>query len=352
MGKALFILMLVILAVGSSALPAAGGPPGPPSGEQELMQYMLAGGGIVGWGRGESGNVIFVKDESVALPVSLVRAGYEVLVTGQFYRLDQLQGDSPLASGPTGLDERQRPIFPGLSLSHYLVSAGTFGALVFDEGGRRLMLSANHVLANSDGASVGDAILQPGAWDGGTPALDTVARLTRWINIRRCNRFDYENSTCPLNSVDAAVAAIEEHVEALDHEPHDPAGAAPSGVTAAYPGQRVYKIGRTTGLTYARVYAVDATVLVCCYSGMLAAFSDQIVTDVMAWGGDSGSLLREQGSGNAVGLLFAGSAFTTVHNDISKVMQALCVSFDRQNAGLCRRMFFPLIISGPVGEGE
>ncbi len=63
---------------------------------------------------------------------------------------------------------RWRPAPAGVSLGHYRITAGTFGCLVRDRAsGAPLMLSNNHVLANSNDATVGDAILQPGPADGG-----------------------------------------------------------------------------------------------------------------------------------------------------------------------------------------
>ncbi len=80
---------------------------------------------------------------------------------------------------------RVRPIIPpGVSIGHYKVTAGTFGALVTDKvSGQKLILSNNHVLANSNGAVVGDAILQPGAIDGGQNPGDMVATLERFIKL-------------------------------------------------------------------------------------------------------------------------------------------------------------------------
>ena len=59
---------------------------------------------------------------------------------------------------------RYRPCPAGVSIGHYQVTAGTFGVVVKDlKTDRRLILSNNHVLANSNDAAVGDPILQPGS---------------------------------------------------------------------------------------------------------------------------------------------------------------------------------------------
>ncbi len=90
---------------------------------------------------------------------------------------------SQVNSGPR--DFWRPTIPPGVSVAHYLGTAGTFGALVYDRRtGEPLMLSNNHVLAYNNDASLGDAILQPGATDGGTNPADIVAQLDRYWRLR------------------------------------------------------------------------------------------------------------------------------------------------------------------------
>lgn len=84
---------------------------------------------------------------------------------------------------------RMRPARPGLSIAHYRVSAGTFGAVVYDiNNGETLMLSNNHVLANATNgedcfAKAGDIILQPGGLDGGTEPDDVIGTLLRFYPL-------------------------------------------------------------------------------------------------------------------------------------------------------------------------
>lgn len=82
--------------------------------------------------------------------------------------------------------ERYRPVIPaGVSIGHYKITAGTLGAIVKDRTtGERMILSNNHVMANSNDALKGDAILQPGATDGGVNPADLVATLERFIPLR------------------------------------------------------------------------------------------------------------------------------------------------------------------------
>ncbi|MBS4032415.1 MAG: hypothetical protein KGZ63_13485 [Clostridiales bacterium] len=88
---------------------------------------------------------------------------------------------------------KMRPARPGLSIAHYQVSAGTFGAVVYDiNNGEPLILSNNHVLANAtngkDGlAKAGDAILQPGKLDGGNLPGDMIGELLRFYPLHFIN---------------------------------------------------------------------------------------------------------------------------------------------------------------------
>ena len=80
---------------------------------------------------------------------------------------------------------RFRPIMqPGVSIAHYMVGAGTFGAVVRDrDTNEKLILSNNHVLTNSNGARIGDPILQPGELDGGVHPSDVIAYLERYQQL-------------------------------------------------------------------------------------------------------------------------------------------------------------------------
>ena len=104
--------------------------------------------------------------------------------------IDVIQGHySPSTDGILSLlarRHRRDPIQPGISVAHALVSAGTLGAIVFDRTtGAQCILSNWHVLAGSVFAQVGDAILQPGRFDSGRRATDTIAHLERMYLGRR-----------------------------------------------------------------------------------------------------------------------------------------------------------------------
>jgi hypothetical protein len=236
-----------------------------------------------------------------------------------------------------------RPALPGYSIGHHDITAGTFGCLVRDLRGccacgcaggwchcgghghdhghcgghdkdrDYLILSNNHVLAASNAASPGDAILQPGAVDGGLFPSDEVARLDRFERITF--------GAAGYNLVDCAVArpTTSRNVTASII-----GIAMPRGISQALVGLSVIKVGRTTQVTTGRVLATNATVAVNYGPPGVAVYRHQIITTAMSAGGDSGSLLMDRDL-NAVGLLYAGSAVITIHNHIADVETALGV---------------------------
>jgi hypothetical protein len=210
---------------------------------------------------------------------------------------------------------RVRPARPGYSIGHYRITAGTFGCLVRDRCCSGIyILSNNHVLANSNAANIGDPILQPGRYDGGTLPDDLIAKLTRFVPINFGDINQY-------NLVDAAIAhPIETRLVRADIiNIGIPQGCAEAGLDMP-----VMKSGRTTQTTKGAVVGLDVSIAVTYGGGRVAYFRDQILTTNMSAGGDSGSLLLNT-EREAVGLLFAGSDKVTVHNRITNVLLALGV---------------------------
>lgn len=217
---------------------------------------------------------------------------------------------------PLAFDTKVRPALPGFSVGHPNITAGTFGCLVRDlrdDDGEHLILSNNHVLADTNAGRRGDEILQPGPFDGGLFPSDSIARLDRFEPI--------VFGAAGYNLVDAAVARP-------THTRNVTAAiigqVVPRGIGQAAVGQEVVKAGRTTEVTAGTVIAVDATVAVNYGTPGVAVFRQQILTTAMSAGGDSGSLLMSRDLA-AVGLLFAGSPEITVHNHIADVETALGV---------------------------
>jgi hypothetical protein len=217
-------------------------------------------------------------------------------------------------------------------MGHYQITAGTFGAVVIDQKTKKpLLLSNNHVFANSSGsgvrqkrASKGDPILQPGAYDGGTKE-DAIAKLERFVPLKMLENFQVEVSalteTSAANYVDAAVA---KPIKTEEITAQIWGIGAPAGIAEAEIGMGVQKSGRTTGCSRGTVQLVEMAVQVDYGEGRAATFVGQIGCSAMSQGGDSGSLVLDREK-RAVGLLFAGSSSITICSPIKLVLEELKV---------------------------
>ncbi|CAN7564991.1 hypothetical protein LJR013_004093 [Pseudarthrobacter oxydans] len=194
---------------------------------------------------------------------------------------------------------RQRPLMPGSSVGHRLVSAGTLGCFVGVDGLERpAILSNNHVLAASDRGSSGDPILQPGVLDGGGHPADHVARLSGFVRLSEQGSL-----------YDVAVAEVlEDGLVGSNDFPDGPL----AGLTDEPENGLVEKWGRTTGHTRGRVTAIELDGLDIGYDGRIIRFNGAIEIeslDSAPFGapGDSGSVIYSSSSREGYGLLFAGS---------------------------------------------
>jgi hypothetical protein len=225
---------------------------------------------------------------------------------------------------------RMRPAPGGISVGHFKITAGTLGCLsvgrTAPRNHRLMILSNNHVLANSNSASIGDCIAQPGPYDGGKCPADQVAVLESFVKIL------FGGAT---NYVDCATGWA--WPDRVRRELVYLAGSTPiyfrvaSAPVAPAIGMAVGKTGRTTQLTSGQVTAVGVTINVNYGSPGLATFKDQIAirrsSGDFSQGGDSGSLIwRYDGVRNPVGLLFAGGGGTTFVNPIRRVLDALAIN--------------------------
>lgn len=228
---------------------------------------------------------------------------------------------------------KQRPAPSGISIGHAAITAGTRGGLVRDkQSGAVVILSNNHVLANSNEAGVGDPILQPGPHDGGADPADRIAALTRFMRI--------DFSPGAENRVDGAIATPVDPVKrqviwnTRDIGAETPAKFRHLG--DADLGLPVQKTGRTTEHTEGFVQSLYATVQVKYDLFRKATFVDQIIVSQPARaasfsnGGDSGSLVYDLEK-RCLGLLFGGSEAsgdepaTTIVNPIQHVLRELNV---------------------------
>jgi endonuclease G, mitochondrial len=197
----------------------------------------------------------------------------------------------------------QNPAQPGISIGNIAITAGTFGAVVYDNvTGEPLILSNWHVL-NGDGGAIGDTILQPGTFDDNSnTAQNLIGKLKRsFLGL----------------AGDCAVAAIENR----NIKP-DIYGLNIIPLTIVNPqlNDTVIKSGRTTGITFGTVRRIEVTVKIN-YGGItgeqqIGGFEigydpgNMPSNGEISMGGDSGSLWLISQNGqptpNAVGLHFAG----------------------------------------------
>jgi hypothetical protein len=220
-------------------------------------------------------------------------------------------------------NKKVRPAPYGVSVGHYNITAGTLGCLAKPIKSPLkpplYILSNNHVLADVNKGKAGDAILQPGKYDGGVIPGDVIAKLTRFVPI---------DMTGKCNYVDAAIAQTDPKLVVPKTVCKYPVS---DKVVPAKLTMPVKKCGRTTQFTRGRITDINFTGWVGYGNAGKALFCNQIVVQSVdakpfSAGGDSGSLIvTDEKAGNPVGLLFAGSSTHTIANPIAKVLAALSI---------------------------
>jgi len=210
--------------------------------------------------------------------------------------------------------QRHRPIVGGISSCHYLGTACTGNVFwKHKKSGRILYSCNNHCYALENKARIGDNILQPSPYDMGVYPIDTIGKLHHYVELKFCSyncrwrntlvklyRFITRKED-PYNTVDIAFSTIE--------VPYDIAllnNIYIKGSTIVNTGDKVWKIGRTTGYTEGTVYDPYFNGY-CNYNRGRSFFNDIILIyqHYFARGGDSGSPVMKDSY--YIGALFAGS---------------------------------------------
>lgn len=251
-----------------------------------------------------------------AFPIDVIEAEYGPSL---------LAAAEPLEAEAVNRRSRVDPLVGGISVGNPRITAGTLGAIVWDRTNCDVCILSNwHVLCGSATCAAGEAIYQPGVYDGGT-AADKVAELKRW-------RLDKD--------ADAALAKL----TGARGYTRDILGLSPiPGVEAAALGMRVTKSGRTTAITEGVVDGLSMSVTINYGGGTVQTFHDQIhiappsprpTPDYeVSMGGDSGSVWINTATGRAIGLHFAGetdpspSAEHAIANRMVKVAELMNFSF-------------------------
>ena len=200
---------------------------------------------------------------------------------------------------------RQRPLIAGISMANVKVTGGTLGCFCKstrpEEAGQRFALTTGHVLGSIEGGQIGDLVLQPAIGDVGSEA-DGIGKVARLIPIERGRH--------AKNVADAGIARIDADVE-IDNSIC--AIGAIAGIMTPAPGMQVIKHGRTTQRTEGIISDFPIhTVVTLKHSDLtlVARFNNQMRIEsadklAFAEGGDSGSLIIDKETRNAVGLFFA-----------------------------------------------
>jgi hypothetical protein len=222
---------------------------------------------------------------------------------------------------PQAFKERVRPIRPGYSAGHSLITAGTIGGIFKDKDGDIVALSNNHVFAAENKALIGDPIYQPGRmdaqagsivftnWDQPVSDKPYFGTLKRFMALNRSNNL-HDSAIAKIHPTYINSGLIDARYPQLDKPL--------AGIASAAINQDVQKCGRTTGLTTGKVIALHGSFTIGYEFGQ-ARFNDCIVLSGMSAGGDSGSVIMDK-SMNAVGLLFAGSGKVTLASPIQYVI--------------------------------
>jgi S1-C subfamily serine protease len=221
-------------------------------------------------------------------------------------------------------DDRQRKAG---ALQPGFIIIGTLGCFVTLADGSTAILSNNHVLAGENRGQKGtDRILQPGSL--AFTAAEHAATLTDFVALKPspANARPARGNVV-FNAVDAAVARLKQGVPFSQSYLPARQQPAPHGLTTAKVGDKVFKIGRTTGLTHGTVTAVGTVVGPIGYDPGSCWFSQQfeIVGDngtLFSDHGDSGSAIVST-TGEVLGLLYAGNGTQTYACPIQTVLSAL-----------------------------
>lgn len=230
-------------------------------------------------------------------------------------------------------DERKKRhelLKPGISVGNVKISAGTLGAIVYDNiTGEPLILSNWHVLNGPSGV-IGDNIVQPGAFDDSNINANVIGKLKRsFLGL----------------AGDCAVCTIENRQFMPDILGLN---AAPAQIANPELGDKVIKSGRTTAVTHGIVRRIEVTAKINYGSAgtqTIGAFeigvdpNNTAEDNEISMGGDSGSVWVPKDSKGkplniGLGLHFAGESSDEIEEHalacpLDAVCKKLNISFTK-----------------------
>jgi hypothetical protein len=264
--------------------------------------------------------------------VSQAKSSASASVQFNVNSLNQQSFKPPVQLGSSGSNANS------LCASNNTCSGGTLGSLVTG-GGKLYVLSNNHVLGLSDGATVGQEVTQPGI-------IETNCSTAGTINVGTvADIISLESQPIPATPVDVTTALVTTgqvdpgdnilELGAVSNGVPQPAPPVAGSGIAATVGQLLAKSGRTTGLTCATVDMIHLTMQAveytkgCTTTNFTVTYNDEVEVGNMSNGqnfigdGDSGSLAVDAATAQPVALLFAGNESSAIGNPVGDVLAAL-----------------------------
>lgn len=244
-----------------------------------------------------------------------------------------LDRNATVQSDPTAFFSRPVPI--GVSSAPIVADcySGTLGCKVLRENDdgtfTSYALSNNHVFADENkGVRNSTVIVQPSPGDNifdfcSTNTAFQIATLSDFVPIRF--------GAGEVNLVDAAIARVLSGAVRTGTPSDDGYGSPGTVPVAPIVGLPVMKYGRSTGLTFGSIIAINVTVTVAYGTGP-ALFNQQVSYessgfDLFSIPGDSGSLVVTFPDADPVALNFAGGGATAYGNPIQKVIDVWNLRF-------------------------
>jgi hypothetical protein len=187
------------------------------------------------------------------------------------------------------------------------------------------LLSNNHVIAGENrGQQAADRILQAG---GSTFAqTDHIATLLDFENlVTSPGNARPARANVNFNEMDAAVASLTQQAQFVTGYLAARGLPAPRGVATGRNEDRVFKVGRTTGLTRGQITDIATIVGPISYDPGQCWFRRSLTIEGLNGSqfsdkGDSGSAIVLEATGEVVGLLYAGNGQQTYACPIEAVL--------------------------------
>lgn len=243
---------------------------------------------------------------------------------------------SPSAASLIPEVNRHRPLVSGLQIQNFdddqrqdilsrgFIIVGTLGCFVRLPDGKPGFVSNNHVVAGENrGIRGSDRILQPGS---GTFELDNqVGLLKDYVELRvSAPGASPKAGTANFNDVDAGLVELADDIFFKQGFLPSRSWIAPNAVARARSGDRVFKVGRTTGLTFGEIKDTTTIVGPVPYDPGACWFRRSLVIEGLAGTlfsdkGDSGSAIV-RANGEIVGLVYAGNGTQTYACPIDTVL--------------------------------